>query len=130
MGRGGRFSEPPIQLLCRRLGHAFGEHKAVVCPGDPFLSFICRKGGLERLRRRPPKSVFDLLAKMQNVAVHPGGVSQRDIGGGAHPAGDTPISGKEAELIPSVAPQTDSVQSIPRGAKGNMDTFPLWAFLG
>ena len=84
MGLGGRFSEPPIHLLCRRLGYAFREYKAVVSPGDPFLSVICRileEGGLERLRRRPPKSFFDLLSQMKKVAVRPGAESQRDIGG-------------------------------------------------
>ena len=84
MGHGGRFSEPPIHLLCRRLGYAFREYKAVVSPGDPFLSVICRileEGGLERLRRRPPKSFFDLLAQMKKVADSPGAESQRDIGG-------------------------------------------------
>ena len=39
MAIGGKFSEPPIHLLCRRLGYAFREYKAVVGPGDPFLSF-------------------------------------------------------------------------------------------
>ena len=84
MGLGGKFSEPPIHLLCRRLGYAFREYKAVVSPGDPFLSVICRileEGGLERLRRPPPRSFFVLLAKMKKVAVRPGAEGQRDLGG-------------------------------------------------
>ena len=131
MGLGGRFSEPPIHLLCRRLGYAFREYKAVVSPGDPFLSVICRileEGGLERLRRRPPKSFFDLVAKMKKVAVRPGAENPRDIGFGSHPAGDTPLKGKEAELVPSVSPQTDTERPNPGGAKGTKDTYPPQGF--
>ena len=62
------------------------------------------------------------------MAVRPGAENPRDIGFGTHPAGDTPINGKEAELVPSVAPQTDTVRPNPGGAEGNTDTYPPLGF--
>ena len=121
MAIGGKFSEPPIHLLCRRLGFAFREYKAVVGPGDPFLSVICRifeEGGLERLRRRPPKSFFVLLEKLKKVAVRPGAENPRDNGIGSHLAGDTPPMRKEAVEVSLVSPQTDSVRPILGGWGG------------
>ena len=42
MGGGMRFSEPPIHLLCRRMGYAFRAYKEVVSPGDAFLAIVSR----------------------------------------------------------------------------------------